>query len=172
MPKFGTSSWSKAIVSTKQVKQSVIDKLLKEIRIPEPGFKFITQTLSPKLYKYSAIKQFRFTVNDIISVLDYVGNDYCMVTELTNEGNVHYHFWIVFKEGFTGANYLDIMKYNTRFGFSKISKENSNKTMLAMKMDTYNYMLKDVYKSYQLIRCSSIVTNRNDHAYEVCIIPE
>lgn len=167
MPKFGTVKWHNDVLCTKNVRTDTLLHLGDAVRIPPLGFEFITQTLSPKLYSLSANKQFSRTVNDIISLLDYMCKDYCLVTELTQDGNVHYHAWILFKDNFKQAYYKDAIKSNFKFGYVMFSKKNFNKTTLQQQQDSYNYLKKDLVETYKFIRSKNIVLNPYDHGLDV-----
>lgn len=153
----------------RSVRSVIVQSVIKDVRMPPPDFKFITQTLSPKLYKKNAHSQFLSTLNDLVSVLDYVSNDYCLCTELTEDSNVHYHFWIVFKEKYTFAHYIEIIKSNFKFGFTKMTKIKYEKTTLRQQTDSYNYLIKDIEKTYCIVRSRQIVINKSDHGIDVDI---
>lgn len=163
MHRFGTKQWQTKACCTKGVRTTTVNILRGSIRIPKVNFKFITQTLNPKLYKESSIKQFKQTINDILQILEYLTEDYNIITELTEEGNVHYHFWAVFKEHRNYIDYVEIIKCNFKFGFSKLSKDNLNKTMMQKQVDTQMYMQKDILQTYTHIRSKWIVANKSEY---------
>lgn len=167
MPKFEHTKAYKQVKCIKRYSTKVVGCLMDEVKMPPAGFKFITQTLSPRLYKYGIHQQFSMTMNDLVSVLDYLCQDYCIITEVTDDGNVHYHFWVVFRKQFSFPHYKETIKANSKFGFSMLSKNNYKKTTLQQQNDCFNYMKKDIEKTYGLIRSRSIVTNINDHNIDV-----
>lgn len=149
---------------TKGIRDKTIIDLKTLVRMPTPGFDFITQTLNPKFCSDRLSKQqFENTKFEIMSILDYVCNDYCMVTEITEASNVHYHAWVIFKDSTHKKMYHEIVKANRKFGFCKISKKNNNKSTSDQQKDAYNYLLKDIEETYKFVR-STIIFNKEIQA--------
>lgn len=136
-----------------------------ECRMPtNDKFEFITQTLSPSLYRLPSHKQFERTHRSLLSILRYLGDDWCFKAEVTQYGNVHYHMWIVFKDGKCALDYIDCVKaipnYFGNFKFTEVFKDKDIETQ---KYDSYKYLRKDMMKSYKYIRSSYIVMNPYDN---------
>lgn len=172
MPKFEHTKAYQQIKCIRGYSMAIVKFLTDEVRIPPRHFKFVTQTLSPKLYSKSRLQQFQTTINDLISVLDYISEDYNLVTEITDDGNVHYHFWVIFKERFSYCHYKEIISNNYKFGFNMLTKIKHDKTTLQQQQNTYSYMIKSIEKTYDIIRCKSIVTNKSDHNIDVNTSPD
>lgn len=143
----------------KNIRNNTQERLAASVRLPPIGFKFVTQTLKPALYKHSCATQRSMTVDTMISILEYLCSDYCLIIELTGECNVHYHFWALFKDKSGPNQYYEIVKSVHRLGYTKISKENYNKSTLNQQVDTHNYMCKDLEETYKIIR-GKIVYNK------------
>lgn len=115
------------------------DDLIREVREPEEGSLFLTVTLSPKLYKHHPKLQFYKTHGIVADIMDRFCTDYCRITELTEDGNLHYHAWITLKNPNHRVRFLCTFKekrYQYKLGYAKLNKEPIVDTMRV-----YNYML-------------------------------
>ncbi len=144
----------------KAVRQIDVQRISAQVTSPTPSFKFATLTLNPRLQKHPANKQFSITIAHFISVLQTFNEDYSYVTELTQNGNVHYHFWFVDKYKNSMREMMDTFKQIQLFGFMCISRDNVNKSTLQKQEDTYAYMLKDIEGTYKLVRSRNMTGNR------------
>lgn len=143
------------------VRQSIIDSIIDRIDRPKAPFEFITQTLNPKLNKYPAHKQFSDTFSSLVSVIDEFADDFCVVVEITEKGNVHYHYWIEYSEGNSYAHIADCFKcMYTTFGMNFKTVLKTNKTFEEQCESVYNYMKKDIKKTYQFTRSKQIVMTK------------
>lgn len=144
----------------------VVDTLISSVRIPPANrFDFITVTLNPKFCNFAktAIRQFNMTINDLRSMLNYIAEDYCLKTELTEQCNVHYHLWIEYKKDFNIKYFISAMRENDRFGFIYKTKIKYNKSTAQQQQDAYNYLIKDMLETYKILRTQLIVLNASDN---------
>lgn len=102
-----------------------MQEILKEFRGPTPGVCswFITQTIDPKLNSKPAEYQFAATLNLFIKILEKYCSDYQYVTELTEQANVHYHAWVVFRNVNNKFRFINEIKKTKNLGFCKINKD-------------------------------------------------
>lgn len=134
--------------------------MAEKVRIPPKGTQFLTVTLSPKIYDKPPKYQFLATINQIIRVLERFCLDYCLVTELTDQGNVHYHAWIHQRNRNNQCRLCVALKKLKYIGFIKINKEDITETER-----TYNYMLGhdksgcNLDAAYQEIKMADVVSN-------------
>lgn len=129
-----------------------VDRIRDDVRLPPQGFKFMTQTLNPNIYKYPAHKQFLIIYPELRSILEYCFSDYCYISEVTDKGNVHIHFWYILKEERIIAEYYDMIKCTKCFGNCYETKLKCEKDADEQVVNCYKYMIKDVEKSYKFIR--------------------
>lgn len=146
---------------TKPVRPAVIQAIQNCVRMPRHDFSFVTITLNPKLFSIPVRKQYDCTVLDVKSILNYVCLDYTLITELTEEGNVHYHAWATFKEKCDKKRFKELFRSNARFGFTKISKDRNDVTVLQQQEFVYNYLRKDIGETYIFLR-TNFVHNKDD----------
>lgn len=90
---------------------------------PIPGAHFVTITLDPKSYKFCASVQHDMTVNFIETLLYDTCSNFQCTPELTEDGNVHYHAWLIFNDITSRMIFIDRIKRNRLLGFMKINKE-------------------------------------------------
>lgn len=109
---------------------------------PITGSKFITITLLPKIYKYTANEQFSRMRSVLINVLNVACKEWVLHAELTEQANVHYHGW--YTEAFPGATLqlLDCFKGYT--GFIQVNKQ----------------PITDIKRTYEYMRKSDEVTRK------------
>lgn len=152
----------------RRVHPAKIQMLIHAVRPPpkDTPFEFITQTLKPFMYADPAFVQFKKSYSLIQSVLNYLAYDYCLVAEITKEGNVHFHAWVIFTEGKDYSMYADCIKQCGVFGFSCLSKKNSDKPISDQRRDAYDYLTKDLERSYKFIRHLDLVHNRTEEIIE------
>lgn len=147
-----SENWHRKLACTQPCHPGTANRLKLSIRQPPPSFEFVTQTLNPKHCKDTLAKQqFQRTISEMISILEYTAEDYCLISELTETGNVHYHAWVVYTQS-GKKQYCEAMKANGRFGFYYFSKKNYNKSTKEQQEDTYNYMCKALEETYKFIR--------------------
>lgn len=145
----------------KPVSQHRVERIMSSIKMPPANFVFITQTLKPSLYKHSMRKQFDMTYMDFVLMVEYVAEEFCIVAELTKDGNIHYHGWLLYKESKVGRKMLnEMIKANDKFGYIYFSKVNFNKTSSEQMKDAYAYLCKDVEETYRFLRTMFVFTKR------------
>jgi len=98
-----------------------MEKILQDFIKPTAGSWFITQTISPKLNIKPASYQFAVAINPFIKILDRYCYDYQYVTELTDQCNVHFHAWVVFKNDNNKFRFINDIKKTKELGFCKIN---------------------------------------------------
>ncbi len=113
---------------------------------PVRGSQFITITLPPKAYKFKAKEQFERTKPGIMDTFLTHTNDYCLIAELTEQGNVHYHGWFTERYDRSTLFLLDHLKQR-HLGFVQINKARINDVER-----TYKYMCKDIDITKKLIK--------------------
>lgn len=146
---------------TKPVRPAVIQAIRECIRMPHPDFSFVTITLNPKLFSLPVRKQYDCTILDVKSILDYLCKDYSLVAELTEIGNVHYHAWVVFREKCDKKRFTELFRSNARFGFTKISKDRHDITVLQQCYYVLDYLRKEINETYIFLR-TNFVHNKDD----------
>lgn len=93
----------------------------------------ITITLNPELYRLPANEQVQLTRSKVIEALNLLcANDYVFTMELTKQGNVHYHAYVVFLE-LTNKSYKEklIREHSHYFGHIKIKRVYDAKNWMA-----------------------------------------
>lgn len=144
------------IIEEPRVLNYTIVLLKEKVRKPVKPFEFITITLKPKLYSFTAEQQFRFTYK-YVEACTNVLEDYCCVAELTKDGNVHYHLWTVGDHGI----FIDrLKKYTECIGIINVTKLKHAIILEEQAQNTYNYMTKDIERTYSRIRNTKMVFNK------------
>lgn len=82
---------------------------------------FITITLKPRLYKFLSTTQYEMTVNEIEHIYKTMTEKTVYSTELTVDGNIHYHSITKFRDKCFRINFINKMKKNRLFGYIKIT---------------------------------------------------
>lgn len=100
---------------------------------------FLTITLKPKLYKYSSITQLELTNNVLFNILYRHTIDFAVVSEHTQNANIHYHCVISFRDKHDTIALINFLKKSKDFGFIKLDKCVHNIIRCA------EYMTKDLY---------------------------
>jgi len=95
--------------------------------LPPIGTDFLTVTLNPQWYSRKACDQFKQTKDTLKHILKKFSDNFCMIAELTKQGNVHYHGWIVYRHMHetTKQHLLDTLKV---LGLSHINETIKNQT--------------------------------------------
>lgn len=91
--------------------------------LPMKGSYFITVTLKPKLYKYPSTTQFEMTACQLEVYANQYATNFDILPELTNEGNIHYHGWLLFPDNLHKFKFQDKVKKDKNLGFIKINTE-------------------------------------------------
>lgn len=133
-----------------------------EVRKPPRGSLFLTVTISNKLNNLVPKIQFMKTQPLVRRILDKYMSDYCLTTEVTEQGNVHYHAWIIFRNINHKARLCVEFKAKRELGFIKI-----NPTPIENVDRTYNYMIdannekvgKNLKEAFHLLQRIDIVYN-------------
>lgn len=113
---------------------------------------FITVTLKPKLYKFTAHTQYQITTYDMDKCI-YQSDDYILVPECTKDGNIHYHAIVSFRNALQRISFIDSVKKNKTLGFIKLTpKPLDNKESFDR---AYNYLLKDVHTTTKLVHTAN-----------------
>lgn len=144
------------IINEPKVLRYTVELLKEKVKKPSKPFEFITITLKPKMYKYTAEQQFRYTYRYVDACADML-EDYCCVTELTKDGNVHYHIWTI---GDHGVFINRLKKYTECIGFITVTKLKHNKELREQIEDTYEYMIKSIERTYSCVRNTKMVFNK------------
>lgn len=105
---------------------------------PQIGSDFLTVTLNPQWYSRKAADQFKQSKDTLKHILKKFSDNFCMIAELTKQGNVHYHGWIVYrnKHDTTKQHLLDTLKV---LGLSHIKEDTIKNTERVLE-----YMTKQV----------------------------
>lgn len=111
------------------------EELIALIRMPPKYSRFLTVTINPKLNKKNPQYQFAATHSTLLRILDKYCSDYCKVTEVTEEGNVHYHLWFMLRNIHHMANLCVDMKNSKVLGFYCLDKNPIEK-----QDDVYKYL--------------------------------
>lgn len=98
------------------------DYLLEQIRIPPKYSLFLTVTLPKRLNSEFTGYQFNVTYPCIVSILNRYCYDFCLVTEVTEDANVHYHAWIILKKQSDKCFLCAAIKKDKNLGFYKLDK--------------------------------------------------
>lgn len=99
-------------------------ELVAAIRRPPLNSWFLTVTISPKLNKLHPKIQFLKAFYPMVDILDRFCGDYCIVTELSGDGNVHFHAWFTYRNPNHRVRLICTFKekkYNSILGFVKIN---------------------------------------------------
>lgn len=112
-------------------------------------YSFITITLPRKSQKYQSVTQYEMTVHKVRELLFPVTNRYLLVTELTQNGNVHYHALVHFRCQLARICFCNKIKKAKALGFFDIHKEPVKTTEQIQR--TITYMCKDVETTKQVI---------------------
>lgn len=125
------------------------------MRLMEPvkGSQFITITLPPSAYKFKAAEQHSKIKQILIDTFTAHCDQYCLVAELTQQSNVHYHGWFTEKYERSTLFLLDHLKQR----YLGIVKVNDRRIMNIKR--TYDYMTKDMEITKKLV--SGIVISNN-----------
>lgn len=113
--------------------------------LPPIGSDFLTITLNPTWYSRKAVDQFKQSKEMVKQILKKFSDNFCMIAELTKQGNVHYHGWIVYNNlhETTRVHVLDCLKV---LGLAHI-KEDTIKNIERV----YEYMTKQVKYTNEFI---------------------
>lgn len=140
-----------------------LDQIEKQYDEPDDEFEFITITLLPYLYKRTAQSQFVITYHELVSYLNCFCRDYCMVAEITKDGNVHYHGWVVWERSQSFMTFSDSLKHaNHYFGFVYKTKLKDGACKDVQRKRMREYMLKDIRTTYRMIRSVKILFNKQE----------
>lgn len=128
---------------------------------PLPGSQFITITLPPQAYKLKARQQYDMCKDTLRVAFSHYTQNYCLVPELTEAANVHFHGW--FTEAFDGSTLLllDQLK-GCGLGFVKINKER-----IKMIDRTYKYMMKSLDITRKVLHTKTLILS----SYHKFVIP-
>lgn len=116
---------------------------------PSNNLWFMTFTIDPKLYKMNAMTQFEMTVNEIRSILENHVTQYTISTELTEQGNVHYHAIGIIKDKFGKITLIDKIKRKRMFGFMKINSQPIHTDEMLKK--SCNYIIKELDQTQKIL---------------------
>lgn len=119
---------------------------------PVPGSQFITITLPPRAYKHKAAKQHKLVKSTIYNIMRVHCKDFCIIAELTEQANVHYHGW--FTEAYEHAMLFMLDNFKEVVGFVKVNKER-----ITHVKRTYDYMRKDMANTAKIIGKNIVISN-------------
>lgn len=114
--------------------------------VPLPGSQFITITLPPRAYKYKAADQFARVKKLLVMIFSVHCDQWCLVAELSNQSNVHFHGWFTEMYHQSTLILIDVLK-DAYFGFTKVNAERINQVNR-----TFVYMTKDLEITKKLIK--------------------
>lgn len=115
---------------------------------PYDSIAMITLTLKPKLYKYQSLTQYELTVHDIKVLMYSLTNRYVLSTELTSNGNIHYHVIAGFRDKYQRVMLINKMRRNRKLGFHKFSNDIVKAEDLA---STVDYIIKDIKTTKRIL---------------------
>lgn len=125
-------------------------KYVKEDYIPSDDLWFITITLCPKTFKYSAVTQYEMTVNEVRTIMEAWCSQYTLTVELTDAGNVHYHAIAKILTKTQRIRIIESCKKKRVLGFIKINTLPIN--MDEMLHKSCNYIIKELDKTTEIIK--------------------
>ncbi len=117
---------------------------------------FITITLKPDIKKYPAQFQYDSTKHIILSIMEKYCMRFAYLPELHEDGNVHYHGWLVLRKMSDKPLFLNSFKGKKSIGFIKINRES-----IEEQDRTYEYIIKDYDTTKQCIKSIEVF----DHKY-------
>ena len=111
------------------------------------GSYFMTVSLKPDLYSFSARSQFKKTNDKLFKLIKGYSNNFMMTTELTKKANIHYHIIIKFKDmEYVSELLIEALRSTKEFGNTMI-----NPDVIIETERTLNYIKKDIHKTYTII---------------------
>jgi len=107
-------------------------------------------TLNPALYKFSARRQLKYTINILSDFMKMYCGNYLIIAELTQRVNIHYHLLCKWSDKYDYAKerFEDALKDKKQYGNIKISNPIITPTQY---INYLNYMLKEVDKTDKII---------------------
>lgn len=85
---------------------------------------FFTLTLQPKLYKYTTMTQFEMTHLEVQHIISSCARSCTILsTEITQQGNIHYHFICCFEEKHHKVALINKLKKKRLLGFVNVSPD-------------------------------------------------
>lgn len=125
-------------------------KYIHEDYAPSDILYFVTVTLPPKLFKYSAITQYEMTINELRSIFATWTDQFTLTVELTTAGSVHYHALAKIPTKLQIFRFIEAIKKKRVLGFMKIN--NTPVHLDEMLKKSCNYLIKDLHVTKEIIR--------------------
>lgn len=134
----------------------------KLIRLPLDNSYFMTITIKPKFYKFRTKEQLYYTRFTVAGLLVDYTEDYQLVGEVTEAGNIHYHCWAYFSNSIKRIRCLNHLKVKRDIGYVKITPEPI--ITLESKNRVSEYLKKDIKKTITLAEQYKeyVITNRTE----------
>lgn len=155
-----------------------VDGEIGSVRLPPVGFDLLTVTISPKLYNKPPRYQLVATRGVLLSILTRYCKDYCVVVELTQDANVHYHAWYVLSDPSQAVYFRIALKKATKrnLGYHCVSKRNPKKSDADQRKDCHEYLIKAIRQTFRALEGMDVVINpirviKNEDLESVRTIP-
>lgn len=114
---------------------------------------FITITLPKKLRRCQSLTQYEMSINFVKELFYTTCYKYAIVTELTKNGNVHYHILAHFRDKLARIHFCNKTRKSKSTGYFDIHKEEIKSIDQLQRVA--NYMVKDLDNTKKVIRTPS-----------------